>query len=254
MKKLLLVALASLSLAGCLSIQQRLDRARFGENPYLEPPFYARYLTGASALDRNIEAYIVALRAEPDNPAYHNELGRLLVIKRFPQDAEREFRRALAADEDFYPAWYNLALLRASRGDAGGAIRALDRTLELKPGHSSALFQKGLLLEKRGRKDEAIDAYVKALRINFDLIRPTLNPLVIDSKLMDRVLIELYPDEHERRAMLLQPTPPELVPRRPAPSEVERPEAIVPPTDQTEPQPPATTAPPTSTTTPPPGW
>ncbi len=250
MKKLLLVALASLSLAGCLTVQQRVDRVRFGDNPYVEPPFYARYLNGQSELDRNIEAYLVALRAEPDNPAYHNELGRLLVLKRFPQDAEREFRRAIANDADFYPAWYNLALLRASRGDGRGAIRALDRTLDLKPGHSSALFQKGLLLEKRGRKEEAIDTYVKALRINFDLIRPTLNPLVIDSRLMERVLIELYPDEHERRAMLLQPTPPELVPVRRAPSEIERPEDIVAPTDQTEPQPPATTAP--STTTPPP--
>ncbi len=237
MKKLLLVALASLSLAGCLSIQQRVDRARFGENPYIEPPFYSRYLTG-SELDRNIEAYVTALRAEPDNAAYHNELGRLLVLKHFPQDAEREFRRAIVSDSDFYPAWYNLALLRASKGDATGALRALDRTLDLKPGHSSALFQKGLLLEKRGRTQEAIEAYAKALRINFDLIRPSINPLIIDSRLIDRVLIQLYPDEHERRAMLLQPTPPELVPQRRTPSEVEAPEEIVAPAPSGEPQPP----------------
>lgn len=245
MKKLLLVSLATLSLAGCLTIQERIDRARFGENPYIETPFYARYLTTGSELDRTIEAYLTALRAEPDNPAYHNELGRLLVLKGFPNDAEREFQRALAADKDFYPAWYNLALLRASRGETGSALRALDATLDRKPGHSSALFQKGLLLEKRGRTEEAVQAYVKALRINFDLIRPSLNPLIIDSRLMDRVLIELYPDEHERRAMLLQPTPPELVQGRRAPSEIEAPEDILAPTDQTAPEPPTTGTAPT---------
>jgi hypothetical protein len=30
------------------------------------------------------------------------------------------------------------------------------------------------------------------LRI-FDLIRPSINPLIIDSRLIDRVLIQLYP-------------------------------------------------------------
>jgi tetratricopeptide (TPR) repeat protein len=248
MKKLLLLALATVSLSGCLSIQERVDRARFGENPYIEQPFYARYLTSGSELDRNIAAYLTALRAEPDNAAYHNELGRLLVVKRFPQDAEREFRRAIAADSDFYPAWYNLAVLRASRGDSGGALRALDRTLDLKPGHASALFHKGLILEQRGHTEEAVDSYVKALRINFDLLKPSINPLIIDSHLMDRVLIRLYPDEHERRAMLLQPTPPDLVPERRTPSEVVPPGEIVAPSSPDEPQPPASG----STTSPPP--
>ena len=240
MKKTLVLALASLSLAGCLSIQERVDRARFGENPYIEPPFYARYLTSGSELDRNIDAYITALRAEPGNAAYHNELGRLLVLKGFPNDAEREFRRALAADEKFYPAWYNLALLRTSRGDARGALRALETTIDLKPGHSSALFQKGMVLERLGHNQEAIDAYAKALKINFDLIRPSINPLIIDSRLIDRVLIRLYPDEHERRAMVLQPTPPDLVPQRRAPSELTPPEDIVAPSSPDQPQPPGT--------------
>lgn len=239
MKKLLLLALASFALAGCLSIQERVDRARFGENPYIEPPFYSRYLTG-SELDRTIDAYVTALRAEPDNPAYHNELGRLLVLKGFPSDAEREFRRALRADDEFYPAWYNLALLRASRGESRAALRALDRTLDAKPGHASALFQKGLILERRGHIDAAVAAYVKALRINFDLIRPSINPLIVDSRLMDRVLIELYPDEHDRRSMFLQPTPPELVPVRRAPSELTPPGDIVAPSSPDQPQPPAT--------------
>lgn len=249
MKKLLALSLISFSLAGCLAIQQRVDRARFGDNPYLEPPFYARYLNTGSETDRRIQAWLVALAQDPNNPMYHNELGRLLIDKRLPNDAKREFRRAIAADADFYPAWYNLALVLASEGDRRGALRALDRTIDLKRGHASALFQKGLLLEKMGKRDEAIEAYVKAFGINWDLLKPAINPQIVESRLIHRALAQIYPDERQRRALFLQPTPPELVPVAPAPSDLSTPDEIVTPQPDTEPQP----SPATPPATPPPG-
>lgn len=229
MKNALLLALLAFFATGCLTIQDRLDRARFGDNPYLETPFYARYLGTGSQLDRDIQAYLGALREDPENPVFHNELGRLLVLKGFPNDAEREFRRAIASDGDFYPAWYNLGLLRASRGHYSGALRALERTLDRKPGHAAALFQKGLILERQGRTDDAVDAYAKAFQINFDLLEPRVNPQIIDSTLIDRALLQVYPEEHRRRALQLQPTPPQLVPERRAPSDVPELDEIVPP-------------------------
>ena len=229
MKNALLLSLLAFFATGCLTIQDRLDRARFGENPYLETPFYARYLGTGSQVDRDIQAYLGALREDPENPVFHNELGRLLVLKGFPNDAEREFRRAIASDGDFYPAWYNLGLLRASRGQYSAALRALNRTLDRKPGHAVALFQKGLILERQGRIDDAVDAYAKAFQINFDLLEPRVNPQIIDSSLIDRALLQVYPDEHRRRALHLQPTPPQLVPERQAPSDVPELDEIVAP-------------------------
>lgn len=229
MKNALLLSLLAFFATGCLTIQNRLDRARFGDNPYLEAPFYTRYLDTGSELDRDIQAYLGALREDPENPVFHNELGRLLVLKGFPNDAEREFRRAIASDDDFYPAWYNLGLLRASRGQYSAALRALNRTLDDKPGHAAAHFQKGLILERQGRTDDAVDSYAKAFKINFHLLEPRVNPQIIDSNLIDRALLQIYPEEHRRRSLQLQPTPPQLVPERQAPSDVPELDEIVAP-------------------------
>jgi tetratricopeptide (TPR) repeat protein len=243
MKKIFVLSLVSLALAGCMSIQQRVDQARFGENPYLEPPFYARYLNTGSDTDARIQAWLTALASDPQNPMYHNELGRLLIDKRLPNDAKREFRRAIAADRNFYPAWYNLALVRASEGDTRGALRALDETLDRRPGHASARFQKGLLLERLGKNDAAIEEYARAFRINWKLLQPSINPQIIESRLIDRTLMKVYPDERQRRSLFLQPTPPELIPAPRAPSDLSTPDEIVPPASDTPPQPtPATPA------------
>jgi tetratricopeptide (TPR) repeat protein len=79
------------------------------------------------------------------------------VQKGFPKDAEREFERAVDVDKRYYPAWYNLGLVRAARGDEGGARRAFARTVHYKPGHPMALFQLGLIEEKLRHTDRAIE-------------------------------------------------------------------------------------------------
>lgn len=237
-KVLALPLAAALFLSGCMTIQNRLDRARFGDNPYEESPFYMRYVGTESPLDRRITELVTALRADPGNPVLHNELGMALVEKRFPNDAKREFRRALAADDDFYPAWYNLALIRASQNEVQGALTALDETIERKPGHAAALFQRGLLLERLGRDEAAIASYAKAFRINFDLLDPKVNPGIIESELIDLALLELYPAEHAARTITMQPTPPELL-RRDPPSDQPSPDEIVPPATQEPPPPPS---------------
>lgn len=235
MKKILAwCAVAAWSL-GCSSLYQRYDRVRFGENPYAEPPFYARYLNPDNALDRQIQQLLDVLRENPRNPAAHNELGSLLAVKGFSNDAEREFRRALAADPDFHPAWYNLALVQQAKGNYSGAVRALRRTVELKRGHAAAHFELGLLYEKRGQTGPALDHYVRAFRFNRALLDVRINPKILDSKLVDRALIELYPTEHARRSVMFQPTPADYIPPAvsseppPAPSEQAAPGEIVTP-------------------------
>jgi tetratricopeptide (TPR) repeat protein len=202
MKRTLIAVLGALLLAGCAVVNH-------DKNPYEEPLFYTRYLNpNASALDAAIQRDIDALRANPDNAALHNELGQYLAQKGFPKDAEREFERAIDADSHFWPAWYNLSLVRAARGDSLGARFALGRTLHYKPGHSQALFQQGLIDEARGHNDSAIEHYAKALAINHTLLDVRVNPRVLDSKLIHLALLRAYPDEHNRQALMFQQTPP----------------------------------------------
>jgi len=229
MNRLLAIAAAALTLTSCTLI----DRDK---NPY-ESPFYAKYLTTGSELDAAIAATLEALRQNPGSPSLHNELGSLLVQKGFPKDAEREFERAIDADRTFYPAWYNLGLIRASNDDGIGARRAFRNTIEHKPGHAQALFELGLIEEKRRHHQSAVALYAKAYRINPALMSVRVNPRILDSKLTHLALLEMYPAEHERRSMQFQGAPPGWQDRteepHPAPSPQAPAETIVTPAPPT---------------------
>ena len=179
-------------------------------DPYAQP-FYQKYLNTGSRLDAQITRTLNDLRANPRSATLHNTLGQLLVQKGFPKDAETEFERAVNADGHFYPGWYNLGLVRMSRGDWIGAHFAFGRTIHYKPGHSAALFQLGLMEEKRNHQRAAIDYYAKAFLINHSLLDVRVNPRILDSKLVDVALLKAYPNEHARESMAFNPTPPGYV-------------------------------------------
>lgn len=199
MKRLLLLLM--IATAGCSLVQHRGD-----QNPY-ENPFYAKYLNTGSAVDAAINNTLAALRTNPNDPALHNQLGSLLVQKGFPKDAEREFERAVDLDGHFYPGWYNLGMVRASLDEPTGARFAFHRTVHVKPGHSQALFQLGLIEEKRGDKQKAIDYYAKAYTINPKLLEVGYNPRILDSKLTEVALLKMYPRVHEKESMSFIGTP-----------------------------------------------
>lgn len=228
MKRSLLLA-AALAAFGCAQIR---DLRKPDQPPY-QNPFYAKYLTG-SPLDAQINRALDGLRADENNVQLHNELGALLVQKGFPKDAEREFERALNIDKRYYPAWYNLGLVRAARGDEGGSRRAFQHAVHYKPGHANALFQLGLIEEKLKHTDRAIELYAKALSINPALIEPDVNPRVLDTRLMHRVLIAKYGKEHARETMQFQgvssPAPRKAAAPQAGPSPEAPPAQIVPPT------------------------
>lgn len=231
MNRLLPLVLLTLAAFGCAAVK---DYRRGDANAY-ENPFYAKYLNTGSALDAQITRTLEALRQNPGSPALHNELGSLLVQKGFPKDAEREYERAVNINGNYYPAWYNLGMVRASRGDDAGARRAFYKTVAEKPGHAIALFQLGLIEEKRQNVDKAVAFYAKAYGINPALLDQSVNPRILDSNLTHLALIKLYPAIQARRSMQFQGRPAgyqEAAP--PAPS----PEAA--PQDIVAPAPPAT--------------
>jgi tetratricopeptide (TPR) repeat protein len=239
MKRFLLTATAVL-LAGCLALHHH-DR-----DPYANP-FYAKYLSASNPQDQQIQKALDDVRNHPKSAQAHNTLGQLLVQKGFPKDAERELERSVDCDSRFYPAWYNLALVRAAQGDTGGARRAFNRTIHYKPGHAAALFQLGLLAEHAGDREEAIEHYSKAFLINRALLDVHVNPQILDSKLVAFALLRAYPKEHNRLSMQFQPNPPDYVdrlhrapdatsPQAPAPQNVPTP-AVTTPAAQPAPQP-----------------
>jgi tetratricopeptide (TPR) repeat protein len=204
MKRLGLTLLALLAMAAC--------KTTSSGNPYEKPLFYAKYLNASDPLDQRISATVDALRLDPNSAMLHNELGMLLAQKKFPKDAEREFERSVDSDAHFYPAWYNLGLSRAARGEYLGARHAFYRTIHYKPGHAPALFQLGLLEEQRHNAQQAIALYAKAFQINHALLDVRVNPRILDSRLIPLALMEAYPKEHTRLAIQFQPSPAGYVP------------------------------------------
>jgi len=204
MKRLLSIAVAALTLAGCTAYRD--VQTHFSKkNPY-DNPFYMKYLNPSSPLDMQIQQTVAALRTQPRSAALHNQLGQLLLQKGFPKDAELEFERSVDADKRFYPGWYNLGLIRSANGNYTGARYAFNRAVQYKPGHAAALFQLGLMEEKAQHTDEAVDYYAKAFAINHSLLDVRVNPRILDAKLADLALIKLYPNEHARQSMTFQPT------------------------------------------------
>jgi tetratricopeptide (TPR) repeat protein len=245
MKRLLLIAAACV-LAACSAFQ-----SHHNDNPYVKPLFVSRYLNPSNPQDQQIQRTIDALRANPRSPVLHNELGTELADKGFPKDAEKEFERAVDADSRYFPAWYNLGLLRAGRSDYPGAHHAFQRAIHYKPGHAAALFQLGLLEEKRGNIDLAVEEYAKAFRINHALLDVRVNPRILDTNLVHLALIKAYPREHTRESLSFQGTPAPweggraLLPVQPeAPSPQATPQQIVTPsapvTEPTAQRPPVT--------------
>jgi tetratricopeptide (TPR) repeat protein len=203
MNRMLILAIAAVAAAGCAEIRQLSHR---DEDPYARP-FYAKYLNTGSTLDAEIQRTLGALRENPASAALHNELGAMLVQKGFPKDAAREFERAIDSDGRYVPAWYNLGLVRATNGDDLGARRAFQKTIRLKPGHSAALFQLGLIEEKRFHVDRAVELYAKAFSINPSLLEVEVNPRILDSSLVDLALLRMYRTDHAKKSMQFQDAP-----------------------------------------------
>jgi tetratricopeptide (TPR) repeat protein len=204
MKEIAVIAIAALLAAGCSVTKQM--HPHHNSNPYANP-FYMRFVNPSVPLDAAIQRDVEILRTNPNSAATHNDLGQLLIQKGFPKDAELEFERAVDADRRFYPAWYNLGLARASRGENLKARFAFDRTLYYHPGDAWAHFQAGLLAEERGDDESAVDHYSKAILRNHSLLDVKVNPRVLDSKLIHLALIRAYPNEHSRDTMSFQGTP-----------------------------------------------
>ena len=233
-----LVLLATLAAFGCTQFRN-VTAADY------EAPFYAKYLNTGSALDARISRTLAALRAEPNAAHLHNDLGTLLVQKGFPKDAEREFERAIDLDGKYHEAWYNLGLIRAARGDEGGARRAYMATVHHKPGHAHALFQLGLTEEKLKHTDRAVELYAKAFAINPRLMEPGVNPRILDTQLLHLALLKMYPTTHDRQSMQFQGMgagPRVSAPEPQAPSKQPTPGQIIPPsapaTDPSQQRPP----------------
>lgn len=102
-----------------------------------------------------LDEYIEGQRYMSDLPSGPYNLGNLYSALGRRADAERQFRRAVAIDDQLYMAKANLAMLLAESGHLDEAEKLLREAHALQPALASISFDLGLLLAEEGRRDEA---------------------------------------------------------------------------------------------------
>jgi tetratricopeptide (TPR) repeat protein len=186
--------LVVIAAAGCSLIHPR-AKEEPGE------PFYRKYLVAGNPLDERILEQERLVEGEPDSAGLRNDFGNLLAERRFVEDAQRQYEKALDLDETHYLAAYNLGLLWEAAGKPNKAVSAYRKSIRRKPGFPASHFHLGRLYEQRGWDGLAVKEYAKALRIDPQMRDPRVNPLVVDTRLLDRVSLENYPRDIAVAAM-----------------------------------------------------
>jgi tetratricopeptide (TPR) repeat protein len=111
-----------------------------------------------------LDALRRVLNLTPDSPPAHGNLALALWRCKSAPQAEIHCRRALAIDPKYIPAHRILTELLRER-NAPDALAGYDRLLSLDPDNIMAHNNRGLLLNKLGRRREADEAFARALEL-----------------------------------------------------------------------------------------
>lgn len=117
-------------------------------------------------LQRGLDEYVEAQRANADRPEAHLNLGALYAQRGDAAAAEREYRAALAIDPEFVQATINLADLYRDLGRDTDGERLLRTALVRTPDTAAAHYALGLLLVREQRLNEAMNELAAAARLD----------------------------------------------------------------------------------------
>ncbi|MBU1033296.1 MAG: tetratricopeptide repeat protein [Patescibacteria group bacterium] len=96
--------------------------------------------------ERAIELYKEALKREPNNPVFYNEIGKLYLLR---SDA---YRQLLQADDTEVVKQANENI----KSELENAFEALNTSIQLKQDYAPAHYNLGLVYERQGRLQDAI--------------------------------------------------------------------------------------------------
>jgi tetratricopeptide (TPR) repeat protein len=111
-----------------------------------------------------LECYQELVNSDPRNAIARNGLGIALARLGRYEEAEGQFRSAIASRAGFPDAYFNLAGVVQSTGRFGESEMPLRRALKLKPVYLDARVSLGMSLVLLNRLEEARDCCQKALR------------------------------------------------------------------------------------------
>ncbi|HSD50768.1 MAG TPA: tetratricopeptide repeat protein, partial [Candidatus Methylomirabilis sp.] len=154
----------------------------------------AQVFKSALEEDRKVLAYTADMPSGRYNWAILEEkLGR-------PDLAEKQYRQALAIDDQFFLAQANLAVLLSRQGRNAEAEQLLKAALRVNPRNAGIAFNLGLLLAEMGKTAEAEDALRTALKADPQMAPAAYNLAILVAPKNLAEALEL-----SRRAAALRP-------------------------------------------------
>ncbi len=173
-------------------------------DPKSDEPFYRRFLAPGNPIDDRILEYEKKVAATPDSAELHNDFGNLLALRRFPKEAREQYEIAIKLDKKNFMAPYNMGLVYETEGKTRSAISAYQKSVDRNRGFPPSRFRLGRLYEQTGRNEAAVEQYAKALEIDPAMRDVRRNPLVVDTRLLDRVSVANYSKDMARVGLKTQ--------------------------------------------------
>lgn len=170
-------------------------------------PRFVEWLQPSSPGDETIRVYWQRAESGDASPRELVDLGTMLFLRGFPNDARGFFEKAameLAAKPDRTlhqeilraEAWFRVGLVEHSQARYEAARKAYGRCLRILKGHGRCNFYMGLLEEQTGHPKRALKYYRTAFRVAPELADPQFNPEALYSNL--EVGAELKVDDRRR--------------------------------------------------------
>ena len=158
------VAVTILGIAVCLFLIQ--VSARFG---------FSRILARYALLENSIEAADQAVQLTPSDPDAHRSRATILNRLNKPADAAQSLTTAATLRYRDDILWIELANTREELGDTNGALAALDQAVRWAPHYAHTHWQRGNLLLRMRRPNDAFNELREAATAN-----PAYAPNLID--------------------------------------------------------------------------
>jgi tetratricopeptide (TPR) repeat protein len=135
----------------------------------------SRLFTRYSLMQKSLPAAERAVELAPLDADAHVARAALLSLSGPASQSAAELEQAIALRPAHYYLWLNLGMLRDQAEDSAGALAAFNESVRLAPFYALPRWQRGNLLVRMGRYDEAFADLNQAARSN-----PELIPSLID--------------------------------------------------------------------------
>ena len=154
-----------------------------------------------------IVAYRLRLATEPGNPALHNNLANLYVMRGWYEEAVSEYEKSIDLDPGSPVAWNNLGTAYLKMGKDSKALGAFRRALKIQPKYALAWYNVGVIYDLRGDYDQAVENYLKASEYKPEILDPKANPAVVNNKHIYAVHLRRYLEKEGNLPLPLEPMP-----------------------------------------------